>query len=207
LKRPVSYAYCGGDSCDPAAPPDEVKEVLATGSPFVWGASILAVLFALWRWARRWEWWKPKRDASSAVGRPEGIVVAGFLLTYLPWIALTWNRDAVFIFYLLPTIPFMCLALAWVATRIGWTWEAKTALGLFGAGAALLFVFYYPILANVSIPESQWRARIKAFDDCEAPAPEESTSTVTKTVDGKKVEEIVTSTGGGGGPPGGWCWI
>jgi dolichyl-phosphate-mannose--protein O-mannosyl transferase len=207
LKRPVSYAYCGGDSCDPKTPPGEVKEVLATGSPFVWGASILAVLFALWRWVRRWEWWKPKRDAVSTVGGTEGVVVAGFLLTYLPWIALTWNRDAVFIFYILPTIPFMCLALAWVATRIGWTWEAKTALGLFGAGAALLFVFYYPILANVSIPENQWRARIKAFDDCDAPAPERSTSTITKTVDGKKVEEIVTSKEEGGGPPDGWCWI
>lgn len=196
LKRPVSYAYCGGSSCDPAAPDGEVKEVLATGSPFVWGASILAVLFACWRWARRRDW-----------RSPEGIVVAGFLLTYVPWLGLTWEREAVFIFYILPTVPFMCLALAWVATRIGWTWEAKAALALFGAGAAGLFVFYYPILANVSIPESQWRSRIKAFDDCTVPEPEESTSTITKTVDGKKIEEIVTNSEEGGGPPSGWCWI
>ena len=207
LKRPVSYAYCGGKSCDPPTPEGEVKEVLATGSPFVWGASILAVLYALWRWVRGWEWWRPKRPAPTSVGATEGVVVSGFLLTYLPWIALTWNREAVFIFYILPTIPFMCLALAWVITRIGWTWEAKAAVGLFGAGAAALFVFYYPILANVSIPESQWRARIEAFDNCTAPEPEKSTYTVTSTVDGKKVERILTSTGDGGGPPTGWCWL
>lgn len=196
LKRPVSYAYCGGASCDPPAPEGEVKEVLATGSPFVWGASILAVLFACWRWARRRDW-----------RSPDGIVVAGFLLTYLPWIGLTWNRDAVFLFYILPTIPFMCLALAWVATRIGWTWEAKTAVGLFAAGAVGLFVFYYPILANVSIPEEQWRARIRAFDDCAGPEPVETTTTIDETVRGKTVERIVTTTAPSGGPPPGWCWI
>jgi hypothetical protein len=74
-------------------------------------------------------------------------------------------------------------------------------------GAAGLFAFYYPILANVSIPEEQWRARIKAFDHCEVPEPEKSTSTVTKTVNGRRVESIVTSSGEGGGPPSGWCWI
>ncbi|MDQ3952807.1 MAG: phospholipid carrier-dependent glycosyltransferase [Actinomycetota bacterium] len=207
LKRPVSYAYCGGSSCDPPAAEGEVREVLATGSPFVWGASILAVLFALWRWVRRWEWWKPKRGARDAIGGPEGLVVAGFLLTYLPWIGLTWNRDAVFLFYILPTIPFMCLALAWVATRIGWTWEAKTAVGLFSLGAVALFVFYYPILANTSLSENEWRARVRAFDDCEVPEPEESTTTIVETVDGKEIERIVTSSDEGGGPPSGWCWI
>jgi dolichyl-phosphate-mannose-protein mannosyltransferase len=196
LKRPVSYAYCGGGSCDPPAPEGEVKEVLAMGSPFVWGASILAVLFACWRWARRRDW-----------RSPEGVVVAGFVLTYVPWALLTWERDAVFLFYLLPTVPFMCLAVAWVVTRIGWTWEAKAAVGLFSVGALALFVFYYPILANVSIPESAWRARIKLFDECIAPEPEESTSTVVETVNGKKIERIVTSTSEAGGPPQGWCWI
>jgi dolichyl-phosphate-mannose-protein mannosyltransferase len=196
LKRPVSYAYCGGSQCDPKIAEGEVKEVLATGSPFVWGASILAVLFATWRWLRRRDW-----------RNPEGIVVAGFVLTYVPWLGLTWERDAVFMFYILPTVPFMCLALAWVATRIGWTWEAKAALALFAAGAVGLFAFYYPILANVPILEEQWRARIKAFDHCDVPEPEKSTSTVTKTVNGKKVESIVTSSGEGGGPPSGWCWI
>ncbi|MFN2588973.1 MAG: dolichyl-phosphate-mannose--protein mannosyltransferase [Actinomycetota bacterium] len=196
LKRPVSYAYCGGASCDPHVPNGYVKEVLATGSPFVWGASILAILFACWRWIRRHDW-----------RSPEGLVVAGFLLTYLPWAILTYDREAVFLFYLLPTTPFMCLALAWIATRIGWTWEAKAAIGLFGAGATLLFVFYYPVLANVSLSEEAWRARIKAFDDCEVPEPEKSTYTVTETVGGKRVERILTSSGEGGGPPPGWCWI
>ena len=196
LKRPVSYAYCGGASCDPQVPDGNVKEVLATGSPFVWGASILAVLFALWRWARMRDWTSP-----------EGLVVAGFLLTYLPWSILTHDREAVFIFYFLPTVPFMCLALAWVATRIGWTWEAKAALGLFATGAVALFAFYYPILTNVSIPEDSWRARIRAFDNCEVPEPEKSTYEVTETVKGKKIERILTSSAEGGGPPSGWCWI
>ena len=196
LKRPVSYAYCGGGSCDPAVPEGEVKEVLATGSPFVWGASILAILFACWRWARRRDW-----------RSPEGVVVAGFLLTYLPWIALTWRREAVFLFYILPTVPFMCLALAWVATRIGWTWEAKAAVGVFSVGALAMFVFYYPLLTNVSISEDAWRARIKAFDHCEVPEPEKTTKTVVETVRGKEIERIITSSGEGGGPPSGWCWI
>jgi dolichyl-phosphate-mannose--protein O-mannosyl transferase len=196
LKRPVSYAYCGGASCDPHLPAGRVKEVLATGSPFVWGASILAVLYACWRWLRRRDW-----------KGPDGLVVAGFLLTYLPWAILTYNRDAVFLFYFLTTIPFMCLALAWVATRIGWTWEAKAAIGLFSAGAVVLFAFYYPVLANVPLSDDAWRARIRAFDNCDVPEPEKSTYTVTETVRGKEVERIMTSSGESGGPPSGWCWI
>ena len=196
LKRPVSYAYCGGGSCDPVVPEGQVKEVLATGSPFVWGASIMAVLYATWRWLRRRSW-----------RGPEGIVVAGFFVTYLPWMLLTINREAVFIFYLLPTIPFMCLAVAWVAMRIGWTWEAKAAVILFAVGATALFVFYYPILTNKTLAHTEWQSRIWVFDNCDGPKPEKSTSTVTETVDGKKATSIVTESKETGGPPPGWCWI
>ena len=41
------------------------------------------------------------------------------------------DRPAVFIFYLLPTVPFMCLALAFVGSSIGRSWEAKAAIGIF----------------------------------------------------------------------------
>lgn len=198
LKRPVSYYFCS-DSTNPpcAAPaqPGDYGEVLATGNPFVWWTSILALLFVAYRWLRT-------RDMRS----PEGLILAGFLFSYLPWLVL--DRPAVFIFYLLPAIPFMCLALAYVATRIGRSWEAIVAIGLFSVATLAAFVFYYPLLAGRPIPQPEWNARIWAFDQCDKPVGGPATATITETIGGQVTTRVTETTSDtSGSPPVGWCWI
>jgi dolichyl-phosphate-mannose-protein mannosyltransferase len=189
LKRPVSYYF-------DTAPNGDYKEVLAAGSPFVWWTSTLALLFVAFRWTRR-------RDFAA----PEGTILAGFAFTYLPWLALSSNRSAVFLFYLLPAVPFMCLALGYVASRIGESWEARTATALFGMGAVGLFAFYYPLLADVALPQEQWDKRIWVFDQCERPEPSEPLP--TDTTGGRTRTRTTEQTGQNGEdlPPDGWCWI
>jgi dolichyl-phosphate-mannose-protein mannosyltransferase len=189
LKRPVSYFYETND----VGP----REIMATGSPFVWWSSILAVLYTAVTWARS----RDMRDAA-------GVIFAGFAFTYLPWLAIA--RPAVFIFYLLPTIPFMCLAIAYVAVRIGQSWEARAAVSIFAAGAVGLFIFYFPFVTGDALPQKQWDQRIWIFkgSQCDPPPPVATTVTVTATKAKRTVTSAVpTKKTPESVPPQGWCWI
>jgi len=192
LKRPVSYYY------EPA-PNGDYQEILATGSPFVWWTSILALLAVAARWFRRRSPWGP-----------EGTILAGFLFTYAPWLGagLLSDRSAVFLFYLLPTIPFLYLALGHVASHLGRSWEAKAAVGLFSAAAIASFVFYYPLLTKLPLSPPDWDKRIWIFDNCDKPPGDPTTSLITETL-GKRTTMRTTFTTGTSQdvPPSGWCWI
>ena len=191
LKRPVSYFF-------ETAPNGDYKEVIATGSPFVWWTSILAVFYCAVRWFR-----------TRGPGAPEGIIVGGFITMYAPWLLLGLfsPRSAVFLFYLLPVIPFMCLAVAYVVTTIGNTWEAKAAVGVFAVTAIGLFGFYYPIAANVPLPQKDWDRRIWIFDNCDAAERTPTESTVTSITAGRTEITTTLTTGTESLPPPGWCWI
>jgi dolichyl-phosphate-mannose-protein mannosyltransferase len=189
LKRPVSYFF------DTTAAGD-YKEVLATGSPWVWWASLAALIVVLLRWARR-------RDYLG----PEGVILTGFSFAYLPWLVLAGDRPAVFLFYLLPAVPFMCLALGYMAARMWRSRGGRTGVVFFIVGAVTVFVYYYPFLANVAIPEKDWRTRIWIFDNCDKPPPEQVLSTITESSEGRTLVRTVTSNEGDDLPPEGWCWI
>ncbi|MCA1707491.1 MAG: hypothetical protein LC808_31170, partial [Actinobacteria bacterium] len=198
LKRPVSYYFCS-DSTSPPCPepmePGDYGEIFATGNPFVWWTSALALLFVAYRWVR-----------SRDLGGTESLILLGFTISYLPWIIL--DRPAVFIFYLLPTVPFMCLALAYVATRIGKSWEAVAAIALFSVATIGVFSFYYPLLVGKPIPQPRWNARIWVFDNCDKPVGGISSATVTETVSNQVTTRVVETTSDTSGlPPVGWCWI
>ncbi len=192
LKRAVSYYF-------KTTPSGDYREVLVTGSPFVWWSSILALIYVGVRWVRSMSW-----------RAPMGTILAGFAFTYLPWLVLARGRDAVFIFYLLPSIPFMCLALAWAGQRLGHSWEARTAVSLFAAGAVAMFVFYWPLLTAGPIAPSAWHQRLWVFDSsqqCAKPPGVEKTTTVTETKNGTpSSHESVTNTNSSL-PPTGWCWV
>jgi dolichyl-phosphate-mannose--protein O-mannosyl transferase len=196
LKRPVSYFFCSGSSCDPVAEEGIYREIFAAGSPFVWWPSIPALIFVAVAWVRR-------RDFR----RPEGFILAGFLLTYGPWLLPFSDRSAIFIFYLLPTLPFMFLAIAYTLSKIGDSWEAKAAIGLFMMGTLGVFGFYYPLLAKTSIPEPEWRTRIWIFDNCDKPPGEVVTNTVTVTEGDQTITSASESSDNSDDPPTGWCWI
>jgi dolichyl-phosphate-mannose-protein mannosyltransferase len=172
LKRPVSYFF-GTDSRG------RYMEVLATGSPLVWWAALGALAYLAGRWLA-------VRDPA----RPEGTILAGFAWAYLPWLALGDGRDAVFLFYLLPAVPFMCLALGSVARDVERERWGPPAVGLFCAATVALFAFYHPVLTTAPLPRSAWLDRIWIFDNC---------SESVRAADADRESDDR--------PPPGWCWI
>jgi hypothetical protein len=123
---------------------------------------------------------------------------------------LSSDRSAVFIFYLLPVVPFMCLALAYCFVRLGRSIEARAATALFMAGAVSLFVYYYPLLVGTVLPYGSWERRLlfNSEEACEKPPGEPTTTTTTTAAAGgeDRVRTIET-TNRDSLPPRGWCWL
>ncbi len=69
---------------------------------------------------------------------PEAVILSGFGLSYLPWLFVARNRAVIFIFYMLPTIPFFCLALAHLARSM------RRAMAVWTLLSVAFFAFYYP---------------------------------------------------------------
>jgi dolichyl-phosphate-mannose-protein mannosyltransferase len=184
VKRPVSYYF-------ETTPAGAYMEIFAAGNPLVWWSSLAALAYVAGRWLRR-----------GGGGGAEGVVLAAFLIGYLPWLVVAGDRSALFLFYLLPVVPFMCLALGYVAAQLERIQGARPAIGLFCVTAVALFAFYYPLLAKRPLPRDAWLNRIWIFDDCARP----SGASVGASDAGRAIGSTRTN-GDTELPPKGWCWI
>jgi dolichyl-phosphate-mannose--protein O-mannosyl transferase len=152
LARPVAYYYgspktCGAESCS--------QEVLGIGTPAIWWVVIPALLAVAWRFVSRFDW------------RAAAVLVA-FLAGYLPWFYEDHEHRTMFLFYLLPVVPFMVLA---VTMGIGMVLgsvrrtELRRTVGLVAVGVYLLavianFAYLRPVLSGEVITYNQWQQRM-----------------------------------------------
>jgi dolichyl-phosphate-mannose--protein O-mannosyl transferase len=188
VRRPVSYFY-------ETLASGKRSEIMAFGNPILWWSSIPALVFVAYRWARR-------RNFRG----PEGVILAGFLVTYCPWLLQQTDRSAVFLFYLLPSVPFMYLAIGAVAAMVGKSWEAKAAVAVVAALAAGSFSFFYPVMAKVPLTSEQWSDRMW-YQSCDRAPPRTTTSTTLETRRRATITRSTTTTLDESPPPTGWCWI
>jgi dolichyl-phosphate-mannose--protein O-mannosyl transferase len=68
----------------------------------------------------------------------EAIILCGFACSYLPWLLAAQNRGAIYLFYMLPTVPFLCLALSHFAQ------DMRRAVAVWTLLSVAFFVFHYP---------------------------------------------------------------
>ncbi|GAA0398628.1 phospholipid carrier-dependent glycosyltransferase [Microbispora corallina] len=154
LLRPVAFFYeapkgaCGAATCSQA--------VLGTGTPVIWYAGLLALVAAL-------TWYAATRDWRA------GSVLLLYAAGWLPWFyyALADHRT-MYLFYALPMVPFMILAIVLACGLIlGWVdaSPARRALGasVIGAFALLALVNFWwlwPVLTAVPVPYDDWHSRM-----------------------------------------------
>ncbi len=174
LKRPVAY-YFSSDS-------GSYREILALGNPLVWWAAAAALVALAARWGR----------AGAGLSRAEPVILAGAIATYGPWLVLSGARTQVFLWYILPTIPFLCLALGAVAAWVSQARIGQVAVAVFALAVLASFAFYLPLLTALPMSPDTWQARI-LFRDCDRP-------------DGPALR-LPDDQINKGLPPRGWCWI
>jgi dolichyl-phosphate-mannose--protein O-mannosyl transferase len=173
LKRPVAYWFTEEGAT--------YREILALGNPMAWWPGLLALA------GLAFTWWRARLE----LHRPEPVILAAALATYLPWLILAGSGQA-FIWYFLPTVSLLCLALGCFAA---WGWErmaGRVATVAYGVLILASFAFYLPLLTALPLDPDGWRTRIP-FADCERP-------------DGT-TQGLPDDTTSEGIPPPGWCWI
>ncbi|WP_182908132.1 phospholipid carrier-dependent glycosyltransferase [Microbispora sp. H13382] len=154
LLRPVAFFYespknCGAASCSWA--------VLGTGTPIIWFAGAIALIGMI-------AWYVATRDWRA------GAVLLGYAAGWLPWFyfAIADNRT-MFMFYAMPMVPFMILALVLVCGLIiGRESPARpnrrvvgsAVVGAFVLLALVNFGWLYPVIAAEVIPYDSWHARM-----------------------------------------------
>jgi dolichyl-phosphate-mannose--protein O-mannosyl transferase len=154
LGRPVSYYYTAPATCGPNnAVTACSRAILGIGTPFLWWGSIAAMLVTILMWARHRDW-------------RAGAVILMFAVAYLPWFI--WRDRTMFLFYMLPALPFMVLAVTLMlgvmlgrrnASADRRFWGAVTA-GTFVLLVAGNFAYFYPILAAQTMTYADWHAHM-----------------------------------------------
>jgi dolichyl-phosphate-mannose-protein mannosyltransferase len=167
LARPISFywyepnATTCGSHCVSA-------EVLAIGTPAIWWAGTLALVFCLF-------WWLsgfigdlvfdrlPVRDWRA------GAVLLGVLAGWVPWVWYAWHDNRTeFYYYAVAFDPFLVIAITLcLGLIIGRARAApgRRALGAVAAGGYLCvvllnFAYIYPILTAQVIPYASWLSRM-----------------------------------------------
>jgi dolichyl-phosphate-mannose--protein O-mannosyl transferase len=175
LKRPVAYFFTDEGGV--------YREIMAIGNPLAWGGGLLALVGCVVAWAR----------AGWRLDRPEAALVIAVLATWLPWLILSGSRSQVFLWYILPTIPFLYAALGIMAARAWRVAVGRAAVAAFAAACLVLFLFFFPVLTALPLEPDAWRTRIW-LTDCERPG-----GAPTLTLPDDEINS--------GPPPEGWCWI
>ncbi|WP_455359049.1 dolichyl-phosphate-mannose--protein mannosyltransferase [Streptomyces sp. SYSU K21746] len=157
LGRPVSYFYespaAGDDGCPATEAGKCAREVLALGTPLLWWAGCLALLYVLWRWAFRRDW-------------RAGAIACAIAAGYLPWF--NYQERTIFLFYAVVFVPYLCLAVAMMIGALlgpAGASERRRTIGAVGSGLLVLlivwnFIYFYPLYTGQPIPMDSWRNRM-----------------------------------------------
>lgn len=154
LSRPVSFYYegptrgqagCHVASCS--------REILAIGTPAIWWLTIPALLVVFGLWLARRDW----RAA---------MILVVFATGFFPWMA--DESRQMFLFYAIPLLPAVALAITMVAGVVLGGPQASLARRRSGALivggyltlVAVNFFFFYPLLVGQTIPYSAWHLRM-----------------------------------------------
>jgi dolichyl-phosphate-mannose--protein O-mannosyl transferase len=154
LLRPVAFYYpknstgCGTAECSEA--------VLGVGTPIIWYGALAALIAMI-------AWYVATRDWRA------GSVLLAYAAGWLPWFyyAIADNRT-MYLFYMIPVVPFMILAIVLAAGLIIGPAAASptrramgaSVVGAFALLALVNFFWLHPVLAADLVTYAEWRARM-----------------------------------------------
>jgi dolichyl-phosphate-mannose--protein O-mannosyl transferase len=137
--------------------------ILGFGNPMAWWFAVPAITYVAASAARA------RRVASE-----DAVIVLGFLFAYAPWFVVANNRPT-FLYYLLPALPFMYLALARAAMRLAGSSAGRAVIALWLLAIAGVTVLAYPLVSAGRIDRGSWRTTIGIARPRERPTCEQLT--------------------------------
>lgn len=155
MQRPVAYYYescseerAAEDEADEEEPcsvaPGNVGHIVGMGNPLFWWMALGSYPLLLFGLVYRREW------ATAAIGV--------FLLgQYLPWLI---TSRPVFLFYVVPIVPFMALSLAWASGFAARARVLRWVPGIVAVLAAIAFAYWHPVFVGTEIPMDAWQDRM-----------------------------------------------
>jgi len=157
LGRPTSmFANCLPHNVRCGSAGTTEQEVLAIGTPAIWWAAALALIFCA-------AWWASRRDWRA------GAVLVGVAGGWLPWFWFAWHDHRTeYYFYAIVFVPYLVMAITLcLGLIIGQARAApgRRATGAVVAGGYLLltlanFAYLYPVLAAQVLPYGSWFQRM-----------------------------------------------
>jgi dolichyl-phosphate-mannose-protein mannosyltransferase len=179
LRRPtVHYA---------AVSHGQIREVIAVGNPLIWWIGFVAFGGAVIQALRT------RGNDMTAVTTAAGV---GF--TFLPWLVIAHGRSFVFIYYMTPAVPFLCLAVGWAGSKLVGRW--RVMMPGIALASLLLLIFWWPILTANPTSFAGWRERV-VFHDCRSQDQPQHLPPDSNGVPGAWLKLLH------GPPPSGWCWV
>ena len=158
LNRPVGVDVeldigPGEQGCDAAAGQTCLRQILLLGTPLLWWAGSVALLWGLVSqvWRRDWRY---------------VLAVAGFAASWLPW--LRYDDRPIFSYYAISMQPFLVIALTLMLGEILGRAPAgsrRRFWGATGAGAIVVgvvvnFAWFWPVYTDGLLTRDEWLLRI-----------------------------------------------
>lgn len=155
LARPIGIDAVNGikagvDGC--VGPGDCIRVISGIGTPALWWAATIALVFALvfWVGGRDWRF---------------SIPVVGVLSVWLPWFS--YDSRPLFFFYAIALLPFSVMGLALCLGKLLGTATAgnrrmfgAVVVGAFVALVGANFAYLYPVLTDGLLTYESWQSRM-----------------------------------------------
>lgn len=152
LYRPVWYWVKYQDVTRGGERIPYIGNIYTMGHPFIWWAGLGSILYAVGRYMRKiWQ-----KFTGTLIDKNEllalSVVLVGYFGMFLPW---TLSPRIMFIYHYLPSIPFMCLLLAFGLYKLNQTGKIGNYIVTgFLTLVILGFIYFYPHWSGVLVPQS-----------------------------------------------------
>lgn len=154
LIRPTSMYYSAASNGEETCTFDNCSSAItALANPLIWWASVLALVYLVYRFIRTRQW-------------QVGLILMGMVAGYLPW--LMYLNRTVFHFYGIIYEPYMILALTFtlgiiLGKNTDPSWRRTSGIRvvtIFGIAAIAVSIFFYPLWSAMEIPYWYWHAHM-----------------------------------------------